>query len=240
MKQLTILILKGCPYVGISLYNLCVPSGIGETAGSEVSIDPIFPLNVLAATILMAGKSRDERARARARCELELFLCSITTIALWGGRGIGAQKAREEALWFGSKLVALLLSVHSSPNNDTSTLVEISAKTRRAVWVPGASWGLFWDDFSKSVRATVQLQSAASTSSPAMADPTLFIGRAISEWALLPPSTSASPSKSNCIPVRNSAWERWTGVGTWCRLLHMLGRTQHASKSPRLLPSHRL
>ena len=82
MKQLTILILKGCPYVGISLYNLCVPSGIGETAGSEVSIDPIFPLNVLAATILMAGKSRDERARARARCELELFLCSITTIAL--------------------------------------------------------------------------------------------------------------------------------------------------------------
>lgn len=51
---------------------------------------------------------------------------------LMGGHGIGAQKAREEALWFGSKLVALLLSVHSSPNNDTSTLVEISAKTRRA------------------------------------------------------------------------------------------------------------
>lgn len=66
-------------------YTICVcPVAFGETAGSEVSIGPIFLLNVLAATTLMAGKRGDERATARARCELELFLCSIATTVLWG------------------------------------------------------------------------------------------------------------------------------------------------------------
>lgn len=73
----------------------------GETAGSEVSIDPIFLLNVLAATTSMAGKSRDERARARARCELELFLCSIATIALWGGMVLGPKKLEKKPCGLG-------------------------------------------------------------------------------------------------------------------------------------------
>lgn len=94
----------------------------------------------------------------------------------YGGRGIGAQKAREEDLRFGSKLVCTLPPTMTLPLHWRSV-----PKQEGLVWVPGASWGLFWDDSSKSVRATVHFQSAAYTSSPAMADPTLFTGRAISE-----------------------------------------------------------
>lgn len=78
-------------------YTICVcPVAFGETAGSEVSIGPIFLLNVLAATTLMAGKRGDERATARARCELELFLCSIATTVLWGGVVLGPKKLEKK------------------------------------------------------------------------------------------------------------------------------------------------
>ena len=43
MKQLPIPVLKACPCVGASLYSLCVLSGFGGRAGSEVSVGCFSP-----------------------------------------------------------------------------------------------------------------------------------------------------------------------------------------------------
>ena len=69
-----------CPYA------ICMcPVAFAVRAGCEVSIGPIFPLGVLAATTLVGGKAGDGGARARARCELGLFLSSMAIITLSGG-----------------------------------------------------------------------------------------------------------------------------------------------------------
>ena len=68
MKQLLIMVLKGCPFVGASLYSLFVPSGIVGRAGSDVSMSYIFPQGMLTViTLVGAGAGADE-ARARVRC----------------------------------------------------------------------------------------------------------------------------------------------------------------------------
>ena len=72
--------------MGASLCSLCVPSGFGGRARSEVSIGCAFPQGVLAAIMLVGGGAGYGGARARARCELGLLLYSvaITTLSVVG------------------------------------------------------------------------------------------------------------------------------------------------------------
>ena len=66
MNQLAILILKHCPFVEVTLYGPCVPSGFGQRAGSDISMNHVFPQGLLAAITSVGGGARDGRARARA------------------------------------------------------------------------------------------------------------------------------------------------------------------------------
>ena len=65
-KTVTFLVLKVCSYVGVSLCSLCVPSGFGGTARSEVNIFPPW----------VGGRAGAQVARTRARYERELSLPS--------------------------------------------------------------------------------------------------------------------------------------------------------------------
>lgn len=76
------LLLKGYPYVGAPLYSLCVPSGFGERAGSDMSTSHIFPQGVLKASTLVGAASRE--TRAKLKCELELLLYSVANTILFG------------------------------------------------------------------------------------------------------------------------------------------------------------
>ena len=49
MKQLLISVLKGCPYVGASLYRLHVAYALAGRAGFDVDASHILPQGVLAA-----------------------------------------------------------------------------------------------------------------------------------------------------------------------------------------------
>ena len=84
MKQLPILVLKGCACVGTSLYSLCVPSGFVGRAVSDMSMSHIFPQGVLAAITLVGGGAGDRRASARARCEPGLLYCSVANRTFLG------------------------------------------------------------------------------------------------------------------------------------------------------------
>ena len=53
MKHLCIVILKGCPYVGVSPYSLPMFSVFDGRAGFDVNTSQIFPMDVLAAIILV-------------------------------------------------------------------------------------------------------------------------------------------------------------------------------------------
>ena len=70
---------EGCTWVSTPLYSLCVPSGFGGRAGSDVNTNYIFPQ---AANTLVGGRGGDGVARGRARCELGFLLCpeAITTL----------------------------------------------------------------------------------------------------------------------------------------------------------------
>ena len=87
MKQLPIVVLKGCPYERATLYSLCVLSGFDGRAGFDVN-SSLFPQGVLAAITLVGGRAGDGGARAIARCELGLPLCSVAVFTLlgWGVR----------------------------------------------------------------------------------------------------------------------------------------------------------
>ena len=82
MKQLPIVILKVCPYVGASLYSLCVLSHFGRRAGFDVNTSPFFPQGVLSATTLVEGGAGDGGARAGARCKAGFPLCSVALATL--------------------------------------------------------------------------------------------------------------------------------------------------------------
>lgn len=82
MKLLLILVLKGYPCVGVSLYSLCMPSVFGGKSGFELSMSDIFPQCVVAAIILVGGGIGDEGSRDRARCEPGLLFCSVANITL--------------------------------------------------------------------------------------------------------------------------------------------------------------
>lgn len=68
-------ILKGYPFVGVSLYSLCEPIGFGGRAGSGVSTSHLTP-NLLAAVTVVGGGAVEGGARVRTRCEPGL-LCSV-------------------------------------------------------------------------------------------------------------------------------------------------------------------
>ena len=67
MKQLPVVVLKGYPCVGVTLYSLNVPSAFGGRARSHVSMSHIFPQGVLEAITLVGNGIGGGRARARAR-----------------------------------------------------------------------------------------------------------------------------------------------------------------------------
>ena len=84
MKQLPILVLKGCACVGASLYSLCVLSGFDGRAGSEVNTSHILPQSVLEAITLVEGGAGHGGAGARGRCKLGLLHSSVANTALSG------------------------------------------------------------------------------------------------------------------------------------------------------------
>ena len=76
MKQLPIVVLKGCSFVGRSLSRLCLPSAFGGKAEFDVNAYHIFPQGVLVAITLLGGVAGDEGARACAKFEASLpLLC---------------------------------------------------------------------------------------------------------------------------------------------------------------------
>ena len=84
MKQLPIVVLKGCPYVGVSLCSLHMPSGFGGRAGYDVNTSEVFPQGVLAAITLVGGRAEDGGGSAGARCELGFPFCLVVLTALSG------------------------------------------------------------------------------------------------------------------------------------------------------------
>ena len=57
LRQLPIVVLKGCPCVGTSPYCLCVLSGFGGRAGFDVNTSHACLQAVLAVITLVAGGS---------------------------------------------------------------------------------------------------------------------------------------------------------------------------------------
>ena len=76
MKQLPIVVLKWCSYVGAFIYRLHVPNAFGERAGFDVDPSHVFPQGVLAAITLVGSGTRDGSARAGALCKVRRPLCS--------------------------------------------------------------------------------------------------------------------------------------------------------------------
>ena len=64
MKQLPVVVLKGGPYLGASLYRLHVPRAFDGRAGFDVDANHIFPQGVLAAISLVEVRAGDGGARA--------------------------------------------------------------------------------------------------------------------------------------------------------------------------------
>ena len=65
-----------------SLSALCVTSGFGGTAESEVRMSCVFFQSVLTPIILLGGRDRDRGLRARAMCQLGFLLCSVVNNTL--------------------------------------------------------------------------------------------------------------------------------------------------------------
>ena len=53
MQQIPVEVLKGYPSVGASLFSVCVPSGFGGKAGSEVGMGHVFLQGELVAMALL-------------------------------------------------------------------------------------------------------------------------------------------------------------------------------------------
>ena len=87
MKQLPILVWKGCPCVRASLYSLCVPSAFSGRAVSDMNTTYI-PQGVLAAITLIGCGAGDGGAMAGAWCELGLLLCLGASTTLLGAGSI--------------------------------------------------------------------------------------------------------------------------------------------------------
>ena len=55
MKQLPLVILKGCPFVGVSLCSMCIPSGFHAGTRFVVNKIHVFPQGVLTVITLVGG-----------------------------------------------------------------------------------------------------------------------------------------------------------------------------------------
>ena len=97
MKQLPIVVLKGCPYVGVPLCKVCVPSAFGGRAGFDMDASHLFPQGVLAAITLLGGGAGDEGVRGGAWCEAGLSLCSVAITTL-SGVGSGPKMLKRKPL----------------------------------------------------------------------------------------------------------------------------------------------
>lgn len=72
MKQLHVAVLKGCLYMGTSLYILYVPSAFSGRAGFDMDANHIFPQGVLTATPLVESGLEMEGLKAGVECEKKL------------------------------------------------------------------------------------------------------------------------------------------------------------------------
>ena len=107
-------VLKGCSFVGMSLYSRHVPSGIDGGAGFDVSTTYVFSQGVLAAVILVGGGAGDGGVGPSQMLGRASPLLSGCYPTIWcGGR---SQVAGAEALRVGSELAQFPLSVCSSPS----------------------------------------------------------------------------------------------------------------------------
>ena len=90
MKQLPVMVLKGCPYVGVFLYRLCVPNVFGGKSGFDMVPSHIFSQGMLAAITLVWGGPGDGIGRAGARCEVGFPFCSMAITNLSGAGSISS------------------------------------------------------------------------------------------------------------------------------------------------------
>ena len=85
MKKLSMVALKRCSYMGVSLYNLHGTSGFDGRTGFDLNTSNIFPQGALRAIILLGDGVRTEGAGTRARYEPVLLpLCSVASTVLLG------------------------------------------------------------------------------------------------------------------------------------------------------------
>ena len=78
------MVLKGCFYVGASLYRLCVSNSFGGRAGFGMETSYIFPRCVLAVISLIGGVVCVGGFKACVGCEAGLPLCSVVVTILSG------------------------------------------------------------------------------------------------------------------------------------------------------------
>ena len=74
--------IKGMSSVGTSLCSLCVPTGFGGRAGSEVSTGYVFSRGTVATNALVGCRAGVGGSRARAKYESGLLLCSMAVMTL--------------------------------------------------------------------------------------------------------------------------------------------------------------
>ena len=138
-------VLKGCSFVGMSLYSLHVPSGIDGRAGFDVSTTYVFSQGVLAAVILVGGGAVDGGVGPSQMLGRASPLLSGCYPTIWcGGR---SQVAGAEALRVGSELAKFPLSVCFLPLPALAPLLQRGAVVEQEgqVWVisDGQSMVLF-------------------------------------------------------------------------------------------------
>ena len=74
-----------------SLFSICMPGGIGERAGPEVSTGCIFSWGVLAVTALVGGRAGVRGSRTRASY-IGFLLCLMSIAGQLGSRGHGVEQ----------------------------------------------------------------------------------------------------------------------------------------------------
>ena len=85
MKELPVVILKGCRYVEAPHYNLHLLNGFGETAEFDENKKFRISSGCAGSYFTLRGDGAgDEGTRDRAKCELRLSLSSVVIIDLEG------------------------------------------------------------------------------------------------------------------------------------------------------------
>ena len=149
MKELPVVVLKGCPYIRAS-HTVCMrPVPLERELDLTWAQVMSFSRASWQRSPLVAWEGasgpREEGAGAKAMCEPGLLLCSLAITALFGS-GVGSMVLKWKVLkwkWVGSKLAKSVLPLPS-----TSTLSSGGAvlggvrKTAAGTW-RGAGYGLW-------------------------------------------------------------------------------------------------